>query len=168
MKKFSIRRFGVKVKKEKRGLKLFLSRIEKKTPRNLDLVSAKIDKEVWAEMDCLACANCCKTMSPTFTQKDMRRIANHLNLSVAAFKKKWLKKERGTGDWMNKKMPCQFLNLKTNMCNIYEVRPRDCAGFPHLPKKRMVEYIHVHKQNIEYCPATFKMVEKMKIHFEGK
>lgn len=168
MKKFSIRSFRAKVKNEKRGLKLFLSRIEKKTPYNIDLISDKIDNEVWKEIDCLACANCCKTMSPTFTQKDMRRIAKHLRLTLAAFKKKWLKKERGTGDWINKKMPCQFLNLKTNMCNIYEVRPRDCAGFPHLPKKRMVQYIHVHKQNIEYCPATFKMVEKMKVQFEGK
>jgi uncharacterized protein len=25
----------------------------------------------------------------------------------------------------------------------------------------MVDYIHVHKQNVEYCPATFKMVEKL-------
>ena len=27
--------------------------------------------------------------------------------------------------------------------------------------KRMKDYAHVHKQNIEYCPATYKMVEKM-------
>jgi len=25
----------------------------------------------------------------------------------------------------------------------------------------MVDYMHVHKQNIEYCPATYKLVEKM-------
>jgi uncharacterized protein len=24
-----------------------------------------------------------------------------------------------------------------------------------------VDYMHVHKQNIEYCPATYKMVEKL-------
>jgi hypothetical protein len=41
------------------------------------------------------------------------------------------------------------------------VRPADCAGFPHLKKKKMVDYIHVHQQNISYCPATYKMVEKM-------
>lgn len=33
--------------------------------------------------------------------------------------------------------------------------------FSHLTKKKMVEYIHVHKQNVQYCPATFSMVEKM-------
>jgi hypothetical protein len=81
-------------------------------------------------------------------------------MSVAEFKEKWLYFDEEDGDWMNKKQPCQFLNLTTNMCSIYEVRPDDCAGFPHLKKKKMVEYIHVHQQNISYCPATYKMVEK--------
>jgi Fe-S-cluster containining protein len=64
---------------------------------------------------------------------------------------------------VNISKPCQFLNLKSNKCSIYEVRPADCAGFPHLTKRKMTEYIHVHKQNIDYCPATYKMVEKMKV-----
>jgi Fe-S-cluster containining protein len=64
-----------------------------------------------------------------------------------------------TGDWMNVKQPCQFLDLKTNMCDIYAVRPRDCAGFPHHSKKKMnADYIHMYKQNIEYCPATYRLV----------
>ena len=37
----------------------------------------------------------------------------------------------------------------------------DCSGFPHLPKTKMVDYMHVHKQNIEFCPATYKLVELM-------
>ena len=65
------------------------------------------------------------------------------------------------GEWLNVNTPCQFLDRKTNMCSIYEVRPADCAGFPHLTKKKMTEYMHVHKQNVEHCPATFKMVEKL-------
>jgi len=47
------------------------------------------------------------------------------------------------------------------MCSVYEVRPLACAEFPHLTKKKMVDYMHVHQQNISYCPATFKMVERM-------
>jgi Fe-S-cluster containining protein len=124
-------------------------------------MTVEVEKEVWKEVDCLTCANCCKTMSPTYTLKDIRRIASHTGMTADEFKKKWLYKERGTGDWLNKQLPCQFLNMDTNMCSIYDVRPADCAGFPHLPKKKMVEYMHVHKQNVEYCPATYKMVEKM-------
>ena len=62
---------------------------------------------------------------------------------------------------MNTSQPCQFLDLKTNMCTIYEVRPADCAGFPHLVKKPFKDYMHVHKQNIEYCPATMLFIEKL-------
>ncbi len=106
-------------------------------------------------------------MTPTYTIQDIKRIAVHLEMPVAQLKKKWLKKD-STGDWINKSTPCQFLDLKTNRCGIYEVRPVDCAGFPHLPKKKMTDYIHVHKQNMNLCPATYKMVEKMIYKLKGK
>jgi Fe-S-cluster containining protein len=99
-------------------------------------------------------------MTPTFTFQDLKRIASHFRMSIPDFKKKWLYKNK-KGEWMNRSQPCQFLDLKTNKCSIYAIRPEDCAGFPHLTKKKTVEYIHVHKQNIQFCPATFKMVEKM-------
>lgn len=138
----------------------FLTKLEKEPPRGLDNLAVKTDKLVWAETDCLACANCCKTMTPTFTNTDIKRISAHLNMTEDAFKKKWLKKDRA-GDWINTRQPCQFLNLKDNKCSIYEVRPKDCSGFPHHTRRRMVDYMHVFKQNIEYCPATFRLVERM-------
>jgi hypothetical protein len=99
-------------------------------------------------------------MTPTYSSKDIKRISAHLGTTVNTFKEKWLRKERNSGDWLNKSTPCQFLDLKNNKCGIYEVRPADCSGFPHLPKK-MKDYVHVHKQNVEYCPATYRLVEKM-------
>jgi len=166
----NLRSFRKKVSIHKRSFKRFLTGLEKNTPRGLDNLTAATEKEVWAEVDCLSCANCCKTMTPTYTPKDIKRIAAHLGMTADAFKKKWLKKERNTGDWLNISLPCQFLNLKDNKCSIYEVRPVDCSGFPHLPKKKMTDYMHVHKQNLEYCPATYKLVEKMmkKVNDERK
>lgn len=158
---FSLTAFRKKASVYKRSYRRFLTRLEKNTPRGLDRITTDVDREVWQETDCLECANCCKTMTPTYTNKDVKRIALHLDMTPQQFQKKWLKKERGTGDWINKTQPCQFLNLADNKCSIYEVRPVDCAGFPHLPKRRMVDYMHVHKQNIEFCPATFRMVEKI-------
>ena len=162
----NLRSFKLKVRHRKTAYKRFLTRLEKNTPKALDTWTTEVEKQVWKEVDCLACANCCKSMTPTYTGKDMKRISKHLGMSVNEFKKKWLKKDRSNGDWMNKSTPCQFLNLKDNKCSIYEVRPADCAGFPHLPKKKMVDYMHVHKQNIEYCPATFTMVEKIMDKFK--
>ncbi len=159
----TFKQFKQKAKENRSKLRRFMTGLENNTPHGLDKTAEALSTEVWNEVDCLACANCCKTMTPTFTNTDIKRIAAHLQLTPQQFTDKWLLKEkRGAKDWINKTEPCQFLNLQDNKCSIYEVRPADCAGFPHLTKKKMVDYMHVHKQNIEYCPATYALIEKMK------
>ncbi|WP_276504526.1 YkgJ family cysteine cluster protein [Terrimonas pollutisoli] len=163
----NLKAFKKKAGDNKRSFRRFLTKLENEPPKKINTLTATLEKEVWKEVDCLSCANCCKTMTPTFTNADMKRIAGHFGETVEEFKAKWLYKERKKdGDWLNKKQPCQFLNLTDNKCSIYEVRPADCAGFPHMTKK-FHEYSHVHKQNIEYCPATYKLVEKMKQSIEA-
>ncbi|MEO7763366.1 MAG: YkgJ family cysteine cluster protein [Ferruginibacter sp.] len=162
----NLRSFKQKVRFNKKRLKSFLTKLEKKTPRGLDNLAASVETEVWKEVDCLTCANCCKTMSPTFTKTDIKRISKHFDQTPEAFTKQWLRKDR-IGDILNKTEPCQFLNLQDNKCSIYEIRPTDCSGFPHLSKKKMTTYMHVHKQNIEYCPATYRLVEKMEALSNG-
>jgi Fe-S-cluster containining protein len=161
MEKINLRLFRKKVSINKIAFKRFLSRLEKNPPRGLDTLAVATDLEMWKQTDCLSCANCCKTMSPTYTKKDILRISEHLGMRPDDFKLKYLKVD-DEGDWINKKLPCQFLNLEDNKCSIYEVRPRDCAGFPHHTRRRMIDYMHVFKQNIEYCPATYRVVEMMK------
>jgi hypothetical protein len=160
MEPVNLKSFKKKSALNRRKMRLFLTKVENKPPRGLDKIAEKIDAEVWQEVGCLTCANCCKSMTPTFTKQDIERISAHFDQTPEEFKDKWLYKDKNK-DWMNVKNPCQFLDLKTNMCSIYEIRPTDCAGFPHLAKKKMTDYIHVHKQNIEYCPATYRMVEKL-------
>lgn len=161
MKPVNLRSFKKKVSHTKRSFRKFLTRLEKTPPKGLTNLTIALEKEVWQEVDCLSCANCCKTMTPTFNKADLKRISAHFGQTVEEFQKQWLYKERKKdGDWLNKKQPCQFLNLQDNKCSIYAIRPADCAGFPHLPKK-LKDYVHVHKQNIEYCPATYRLVEKM-------
>jgi len=161
MEKINLRQFRKKAEVNKSAFKRFLSRLEKNPPRGLDKLAVESDMQMWTETDCLSCANCCKTMSPTFTRQDLIRISAHIGMSVEAFKLKYLYKDK-QGDWINKSQPCQFLNLSDNKCSIYSVRPRDCSGFPHHTRKRMVDYMHVFKQNIEYCPATYRVIELMK------
>ncbi len=151
---------------KRKSFRRFLNKMEKAPIKGIDKLTAVLDEEVWKEVDCLSCANCCKKMTPTFTPKDLKRVSAHFGQTIEEFKTQWLEKVRN-GDWVNTTQPCQFLNLKDNKCSIYSVRPEDCAGFPHLKKKKFVEYAHVHKQNIDYCPATFKMVEKMIGRVEG-
>jgi Fe-S-cluster containining protein len=103
-------------------------------------------------------------MTPIFTEKNIKRIAAYIGETPEQFKSARFHRERsGDRDWLNKTEPCQFLDLRTNMCSIYEIRPADCAGYPHL-RKNLKDYGHVFKQNIECCPAFYKMVEKTMMH----
>lgn len=162
MQTVNLRSFKLKMRHHKKRLRSFLTRLEKNPPEGLHKQVAALEKEVWKDVDCLSCANCCKTMSPTYTQTDIKRIAKHFDQTPAVFTKKWLRKDR-VSDMLNKSVPCPFLNRLNNKCSIYAIRPVDCSGFPHLSKRKMVDYMHVHKQNIECCPATYKLVEKMEV-----
>lgn len=156
----NFRSYRKKLSLYRKYFRLFLNKTEKDPPPGIDKLTPVVEKEVWAEVDCLSCANCCKKMTPTFTKQDIKRISAHFNETPEVFSKKWLKKDR-LQDMVNKTQPCQFLNLKDNKCSIYAVRPVDCSGFPHLSKRKWTDYAHIHKQNIDYCPATFRLVEKM-------
>jgi hypothetical protein len=98
-------------------------------------------------------------MSPTYSQKDMARIAGWLGMKPAQLRDRWLVRDR-QGDWINQSNPCQFLDLENNHCRIYDVRPADCAGFPHHGKK-LLDYLQVYKQNLEHCPATYRMLTRL-------
>lgn len=150
-----------KYQKHKKRFKKFINDLETAEHEGVQQAAEETEAEVWKEVDCLSCANCCKQMTPTLTPADKKRIASHLKMSVPTFTKKYLQYNKEEKDWRMQVQPCVFLNLKDNKCSIYEVRPEDCSGFPHLSKSPMHDYVYIHKQNIKYCPATFLWVKKM-------
>ena len=166
----NLKKFKHKAETNRKRFRSFINKLEKADHYGVVNEAKKADAEVWQEIDCLSCANCCKKMTPTLTAKDKIRIATHLGLSVPDFTSQYLEYDKADKDWRMQKQPCRFLDLATNKCNIYEVRPADCAGFPHLAKTPLKSYMYIHKQNIMYCPATYLFVEKMmdRIVFEDK
>lgn len=68
----------------------FLEKLKKKPPKNLDYLVQNTHDEVFKEIDCLRCANCCKTTGPLYTEKDIKRIAKHLRIKPAEFEEKFL------------------------------------------------------------------------------
>lgn len=148
------------LRKNKKTYTTFLRGLLRRKIRGIDPVVLELHKQAFEKIDCLSCANCCKTMSPTYKKADVLRISKHLGMSFKQYYDKYLEKDV-SGDYLNKSLPCQFL-LKDNKCSIYEVRPRDCGGFPHTQYRDFKLYISgTHIQNIEYCPITHNVVERM-------
>ena len=65
------------LKKENR---IFFDKLKRTKPKHLDNQFHTLHEDVFEEIDCLACANCCKTTSPIFYNRDIERLAKHLRL----------------------------------------------------------------------------------------
>lgn len=137
----------------------FLDGLKKKPPKNLDYIVQETHEEVFEKIDCLKCANCCKTTGPLFTEKDIERISKHLRMKQADFEEKFLQVDEDR-DKVLKNLPCHFLS-DDNTCTIYEVRPKACREFPHTDRKKIYQINHLTLKNTIICPAAFEFVEKL-------
>lgn len=143
-----------------------LDGLKKKPPKNLDYLVQETHEEVFEKIDCLQCANCCKTTGPLFTEKDSERIAKHLKMKIADFEKKFLRVDEDQ-DKVLQTLPCWFLNTD-NTCSIYDVRPKACREFPHTDRKKIYQINHLTIKNTLICPAAFEFVERMQIKIQKK
>ncbi|MBF6607490.1 MAG: YkgJ family cysteine cluster protein [Flavobacterium sp.] len=140
--------------------KKYFDKLKKKPPKNIDYVMQELHAAEFKKMDCLTCANCCKTTGPLFTNADIERISKHLRQKPQQFVDSYLKIDEDN-DYVLKVLPCSFLD-DANYCSIYEVRPKACREFPHTDRKKFHQIAAITLKNIPVCPATFRIVEEMK------
>ena len=148
-----------RAKEQKKSTKKYFSKLTKQKPKQLDRVMQELHEEAFERIDCLTCANCCKTTSPIFTNKDIERIAAHLKLRPANFVEKYLHLD-GDGDYVLNNSPCTFLD-EENYCKIYDVRPKACREYPHTNRKQFHKILNLTVKNMSVCPATFDIVMKL-------
>jgi hypothetical protein len=128
-------------------------------PKDLDHKFHEAHDHEFKKMDCLACANCCKTTSPIFRDADIRRIAKHLRMKESQFIDSYLKMDE-ENDYVLQKSPCHFLGAD-NKCDIYEVRPLACREYPHTDRKNMHQILDLTIQNTLICPAVSRIVQRI-------
>ncbi|WP_340203100.1 YkgJ family cysteine cluster protein [Ascidiimonas sp. W6] len=139
--------------------KKFFSKLRKKPPKKLDVIMQQLHVETFQEIDCLSCANCCKTTGPLFTSADIERISKYLKMKPGAFIQKHLQKDED-GDMVLKEVPCSFLGAD-HYCTIYDVRPKACREYPHTDRKKFHQISNLTLKNTSICPAAYQIVERM-------
>jgi Fe-S-cluster containining protein len=125
-------------------------------PNDLDQKFHKGHEAEFKKMDCLSCANCCKTTSPIFRDADIRRISKHLRVKEGKFISDYLRMDEEQ-DYVLKSSPCSFLE-KDNSCSIYDVRPLACREYPHTDRKNMFQVLEITAENSLICPAVARIV----------
>lgn len=161
MKTFKYTTYQRRAWRKKKKLASFLRKVGKSTTKGILKQVAEADKAAWKEVSCLDCANCCKKMTPTYTRKDINRIAKHLKMTYKEYFDKYLHIDDNK-DIVNTSTPCQFLG-KDHKCTIYAIRPDDCSGFPHFVRNdfRYQAREKTYVNNLALCPATLVFVEKL-------
>lgn len=139
--------------------KLFAG-LKKKQPKNFDDMVHELHDEVFGEVDCLTCANCCKTTSPAIRENDIDRLAKALRLKPSLLIEKYLHLD-SDGDYVVNSSPCPFLG-PDNYCSVYDARPTACREYPHTDRKRFHQVLDLTLKNTYICPAAYKVVERMK------
>ena len=125
-------------------------------PNDLDQKFHKGHEAEFKKMDCLSCANCCKTTSPIFRDADIRRISKHLRIKEGKFISDYLRMDEEQ-DYVLKSSPCSFLD-NDNTCSIYDVRPLACREYPHTDRKNMFQVLEITAENSLICPAVARIV----------
>lgn len=149
-----------KAKEKHLETKKYFAKLKKKKPKRLDVLMQDLHDDEFAKTDCLACANCCKTTSPIFTEKDIKRISKYLKMKERNFVEQYL--QRDEDDFMVlKEAPCTFLD-SDNTCFIYDVRPKACSEYPHTNRRKFIQITNLTLKNTEICPAVFNIVEELK------
>ena len=132
---------------------------KKKKPKELDSLFLNAHTKAFRSIDCLSCANCCKTTSPIFREVDIKRIAKVLRMKEVQFNNEFLRLDED-GDYVLKQSPCTFLGAD-NKCSIYEHRPLACREYPHTNRKNMYQILDLTEKNALICPAVSKILNEI-------
>jgi Fe-S-cluster containining protein len=152
-------------KAQKDTRKLFAV-LKKKRPDKLDLIFEQQHEAVFAKTDCLSCANCCKTTSPVFTDRDIERLSKLFRIKPSAFVANYLHID-AENDYVLNAAPCPFLGAD-NYCQVYEDRPKACREYPHTNRKKIYQLLDLTLKNTSICPAAYEIVEGVKLKFSLK
>ena len=137
---------------EIKSIKKIIARLRKMRKGDVDKNIHHLHQEAFAKIDCLECANCCKTTGPLFSNKDINLIAGHLKLTPNAFINNYLQIDE-ENDYVLQTVPCPFLG-NDNYCSIYQVRPKACREYPHTDRVNQLGILKLTEKNVSICPAV--------------
>ncbi len=148
------------------ALKKKIVSLKKTNNRLLDTQFHTAHTKTFKGIDCLSCANCCKTTSPIFRKVDIDRISKSMGMKSGKFEDEFLRLDEDD-DFVLKSSPCYFLG-KDNKCSIYDVRPLACREYPHTDRKNMYQILDLTTKNVEICPAVAKIVTEIEGNVKAK
>jgi Fe-S-cluster containining protein len=153
-----IRRLGEKQREENLRLRQHLKR-RNFQERRLKRISQDIEEQI----DCTACANCCRVATVKIAERDVERLSKRLGVSPARFLAEYTIEDPEEGRVLKRNQGgCVF--LEGNLCSVYDVRPHTCVTFPHLTRGSgsLLSRLWEMPDRACYCPIVYNTLEAWK------
>lgn len=147
-------------KSKKAENKKFLDRLKKLKPKDLDATTNMLHERAFEHINCLQCANCCRTTGPLLNRKDVEVLSKHFKMRQAEFAAQYMREDEDH-DFVFKKMPCPFIQ-PDNYCSVYSDRPLACREYPHTQQRKILQKLSITYNNTMICPAVAEVVESLK------
>ena len=139
----------------------FLRSLKMRDRAPVDAVAQRVHADVFAQIDCTRCANCCKTAAVSLDDDDIDRIAAHRGVERDAFIAAYLQPYPVEGRYHMNAQPCPLLGAD-DRCTVYAVRPECCRSYPNTDREGFATRTYQHASNATICPAVYHIVERMR------
>jgi len=140
------------------------TRFRKSMNSHSDRILRRIAQDIEEQIDCTACANCCRVATVRLSERDVERLARHLRIPPARFLTEYTVESVSEGRILRRSVETGCVFLNGNECAIYDARPDICQRFPHLVRgqgsiaSRMWEFV----DRACYCPIVYNSLEAFK------
>ena len=153
-----IRRLGESKRDENSRLRLHLKR-RNYQERRLMRMAQQIEEQI----DCTACANCCRVATVKITERDAEKLMKRLGVDRQRFFADYVEQSPEEGFVLKRNQDgCVF--LEGNLCGVYDARPHTCVTFPHLIRGAgsLVSRLWQMVDRACYCPIVYNTLEAWK------
>ena len=123
----------------------------------------RIARSVEEQIDCTACANCCRVATVRVTERDVEKLTRYIGVTPAQFREQYTTEDPDEGLILKRNASgCVF--LEGNLCTVYEARPQTCVHFPHLVHGAgsLVSRLWQMVDRASYCPIVYNTLEAWK------
>ena len=153
-----IRRLGEQKREENLRFRRHLKR-HNFQERRLKHIAATTEEQI----DCTACANCCRVATVKITERDALKLAKRLGVTIERFWAEFAQENDAEGAVLKRTQDgCVF--LEGNLCSVYDARPQTCVNFPHLTHGAgsLVSRLWKMPDRACYCPIVYNTLEAWK------
>lgn len=140
----------------------FLKFFDNISEEEIDELVFQTADRVGTTIKCTSCGRCCKKLKFMLSQKDQKRLADKLSMTVEQLRRQYLEygDSEGESGWWIKDSPCPF--LENNKCTVYEARPENCRKYPYLHEPEFISRTMGMIERTFTCPIVFYVMESLK------